>query len=94
MATTTMTITPAFSCPDLTATLLAPLTEGKPACELLLDASAMNLPTDWRQRFGEALHKAHVAMTALEAGASPIPMRGGWSATTGCVIPGGRRVAS
>jgi glucose-6-phosphate isomerase len=76
MTTTTMTTTQAFSCPDLTATLLAAQTEGKPACELLLDASAMNLPTDWRQRFGTALHKAHVAMTALEAGAIANPDEG------------------
>ena len=50
--------------------------EGTPLCECRIDAAAMDLPADWPSRFGQALHRAHQAMTALEAGAIANPDEG------------------
>jgi len=37
--------------------------------EFFVDAHYMDLPSDWAQRYGEALSRAHAAMTAIESGA-------------------------
>jgi len=61
-------MTQPLSCRDLVSTVLSSGNQGEPTCEVWLDASAMELPTDWPSRYGAALARAHAAMVALEAG--------------------------
>ncbi len=62
-----------LSAVDLLSSVLAKNDAGVPVCELILDAEAMALPTDWVSRYGAALAKAHHAMVALEAGSIANP---------------------
>jgi hypothetical protein len=55
--------------------------------DLYVDISRMGFDAAFVASLTPKFEKAFQDMAALEAGRSPIPMRSGWSATTGCAIP-------